>query len=57
MDIVLEKPGSSIGLTYSIYIPETQTNSAETPAQASATRALRSVPAPNVIKSTIKAKN
>lgn len=57
MDIVLEKPGSSIGLTYSIYIPETQTNSAETPAQASATRALRSVPAPNVIKSTIKVKN
>lgn len=57
MDIVLEKPGSSIGLIYSIYIPETQTNSAETPAQASATRALRSVPAPNVIKSTIKVKN
>lgn len=57
MDIVLEKPGSSIGLTYIIHIPETQTNSAETPAQASATRALRSVPAPNVIKSTIKVKN
>ncbi len=60
-DIEVGKRGTSMALTYTIYIPEEgETKSAEeTPAAASApaTRALRSAPVHPVSKSIIKIKN